>query len=579
MGRELVTGLDANIDIRPDVLIRPEDTQVSIGDLHANANKFLYVLVKHGVVDLTEEQYARLAAIYRKNTSKLTENDLAEYRRLINGLHITRTDMLVRLLGDETGDRGQNDYFILLILAKLRQEHVPVSIILSNHGVEFVEACERVAVRGKFQRTMLGYDHAGSLDRMQMLVDKGLVSIEQISQLIDIGYKPALKALDYSLDKDGSGITLYTHAGVGLYDKTEALHLIGVLADKMGVVYKDETPQELAATIDAINGRFFEHVRSNTVHTLYAANELNVGYHGHIGLALHNPLEFMMWNRHYDKIRRPAQHKKYNVHYVHGHDSDDPSCEHITNLDNNLGKLLYPHPYTPGMSHTGIYTALVSDDQLPDLLLNEICTYGSSSSSSSSSSVLTQEPIQPPLNFDDSRSDDLPSEMSGILASTTINAPGSLAQSLSRAINAAHDKYAAYHSSFCSSPENNRGKRAGVFSFFLHWRSGLTIASQLSQTCAQPENFASDAEGFGADSTVNLALMRLLGNPKTGFNGHSFVSYLMDEINKVLPENKRVPFVGNKRYDPAACMAAIRELFDASVTSADKDANIRGFSR
>ena len=303
--------------------------QITIGDLHGNAMKLMFMLVKHGIAtNIDEADYNRLVAIYKTPTKDLTKKNLDEFNQILSKIEFSK-DSLIRLIGDELADRGNNDYFTLKILEKLNEHKVPVEIIVSNHSIEFIEACEK---QDNFHAPMLSHGHAQSMEKLQILVEKGIVARDEILAIANKSYKPTLRAISYSLSEDKKEITIYSHAGIGL-------NTIKSLAQKLKVEYKDATASELAQTIDSINVQFQKHVQNNTVNTLYAREKMCEGYYSiHYNLS-DAPLEFIMWNRLYHHIDRPAVHSGYNVNFVHGHDSSDPTKDNIYNLDNALGKI------------------------------------------------------------------------------------------------------------------------------------------------------------------------------------------------------------------------------------------------
>lgn len=355
-----------NIDMLPKVDIIDSTTDLSLGDLHANAVKLLYFLVRHGVCQISAEHYARLVVIYKMPISSLTAKKIVEFNVLVAGIQITNRHMLVRLIGDELGDRGSNDYFVLKILQKLHQEQVNVEILMSNHGVEFVEAYERFKERGnQFKITTL-VDHAPSLSNMSYLIKQGLVEADEVLDIANQYYKPYLKIISYSLDEQTEGITIYSHAGIGLES-------IILLAIKFHVIQVDKainqneaieqlfktigTSKQLAKMIDKINQKFNHiYVRNNCVHTLYDPLELEKGYYGNMRLKLSNVLEFLMWNRSYKLLHRPEVYNKYPLSFVHGHDSTERTGCNIFNLDGDSGKALNLH-------QDGEYIVLASDER------------------------------------------------------------------------------------------------------------------------------------------------------------------------------------------------------------------------
>ena len=322
-----------------------EGTQITIGDLHGNAMKLMFMLVKHGIAtNISKEDYNRLVEIYRTTTKDLTKELLGEFNEILAKIKFN-SDSTIRLIGDELADRGNNDYFTLKILEKLNEHTVPVEIIVSNHSIEFIEAYEK---QDDFHAPMLSQGgHAPSMEKLQILVETGIVTREEILEITKKAYKPTLRAISYSLSEDNKGITIYSHAGIGL-------NTIKSLAQKLDVEFKDTTAVDLARTIDNINEQFQKHVQNNTVNTLYTREKMYAGYSGYSDLS-DAPFEFIMWNRLYHHIDRPAVHSGYNVNFVHGHDFSDPTKDNIYNLDNSLGKMEHWNKgtYTVLYSHKG----------------------------------------------------------------------------------------------------------------------------------------------------------------------------------------------------------------------------------
>ena len=322
---------------------KPDVNSDTIGDLHGNALKLVFFLLHEGVCSLSAEQYERLVKIYYTKCNILNARLLAQFDEIIASMTILNHRTLARLMGDDVAERGSNDYFTLTILTKLRQHKVPVEILLSNHNLGFIEANESKN-RLKYKRLPNG--QASSLDNLQHLIDRKLVTRARVAEMVDNAYKPMVKALSYSLDPAKNSITIYSHAPIDI-------KVIYFLAKKLQVPFADNTSLELASTIGNINRRFAAHLRDNTTSTLYDRNQ--IGKKDALKAATaNNPIEMLTWNRNYDIIDRKPIHKKYAVNYVHGHDPDGPSEGNLCNLDNTLGK---------GRSmHQGKYDVIRSND-------------------------------------------------------------------------------------------------------------------------------------------------------------------------------------------------------------------------
>ncbi|MFI4917999.1 MAG: Dot/Icm T4SS effector Wip [Legionellales bacterium] len=333
MTAELIKELEVDIFTLPladENCLAAQGAEITIGDLHGNAMKLLFLLVKHGIAkNLSEADYQQLVAIYKTGVNALSQQHLRDFNAILDKIEFN-TAATVRLVGDELADRGNNDYYTLKILQKLHQHHVPVEILFSNHGVEFIEAYEK---QGHFHAPMLQGWLARSLESLQILIDRGLVSRDELIKIADEAYKPTLRAIAYTLSEDKTSIVLFSHAGIGL-------NTIKHIAEHLGVAYADRTAIELAQTIDAINVVFQQHVKENTVHALYEHADMEKGYSGMSVDLTNAPFAMLIWNRCYDLIDRPAALSNGNsLAFVHGHDADDPTQDNIYNLDNALGKL------------------------------------------------------------------------------------------------------------------------------------------------------------------------------------------------------------------------------------------------
>lgn len=332
-------------------------TQITIGDLHGNAMKLMFMLVKHGILEnINDDQYNRLVEIYKTPILKLTKALLDEFNDILSTITFNNHS-LVRLIGDELADRGNNDYFTLKILEKLHQHHVPVEILVSNHGIEFIEASEK---QDNFHAPMLQSNHAQSMENLQILVEKSMVTRAEILEITNECYKPTLKAISYSFSEDQNEITIYSHAGIGL-------NTIQNLAKKLKVKYQDSNAIELAQTIDKINAKFQKHVQEKTLNRLYTREQIAAAYWGYT--EANAPLVFLMWNRSYESIDRPDDYQGYKINFAHGHDDRDETKENIYNLDNHLGKMQNMNEgfYSVLYSQVGQIECVIAPEELEEI--------------------------------------------------------------------------------------------------------------------------------------------------------------------------------------------------------------------
>tara|TARA_Y100000588_G_scaffold393384_1_gene509147 strand:+ start:998 stop:2554 length:1557 start_codon:yes stop_codon:yes gene_type:complete len=315
----------------PKSIMKPTG-ELTIGDLHANVMFLIHFLTSYGVLKISEKDFLELQNLYIKK--ELTKADIEQFNQIIDAISIDEKPV-IRLIGDEICDRGQNDYFIFKMLDKLNQSGVSIEILLSNHGIEFLNPYEKNA---PLCAPNIGFnDQSLSMDNLKQLLDKGIVDKKDVDALIKRSYLPHLKLISYSLVNNH--ITIFSHAGIGL-------NVIKAVADKFspfGVIFKDNTAEELAQTIEAINAVFANFVEKGIAHTL-VEDIRNEDYNK-------DPVNFLIWNREYDDLNRSPKHNGYNIYYAHGHDSGEKRIpDNVFKLDNR--------DYKFAKNHKGYYNIL-----------------------------------------------------------------------------------------------------------------------------------------------------------------------------------------------------------------------------
>jgi len=346
--------IDVNLNVYPtNISPLKLQEQLTLGDLHGNALKFLYILVANGIVEISQENFTRFNELYNK--SDLNEVDLASFEKILQNLKIHKAS--IRLIGDEFADRGSNDYFTLKIIKKLLQHDVSMEILISNHSIEFLQAYENHERTKQFAPVMLSRGHANSLVALDSLVNKGLVTAEEVLEFVEQFYIPNLKVVAYSCNEASNTITIFSHAPIGL-------SVVRGLATQFGVEYKESSLDELTSSIDRINNGFRQHLNSKTVYkSLCPTNLMSNAYYGQDVVS--NSFVCAIWNRNYDYMSA-SQHKEFNgmkFFFVHGH---HPVCAINANVysldfENEWGKL--PSKYNNGEFDIGKMVLLKSSQQ------------------------------------------------------------------------------------------------------------------------------------------------------------------------------------------------------------------------
>lgn len=330
------------------------EKQFTLGDLHGNALKLLYFLIKENLIEMSKEDYMNFSLIYHKETENVTFTDLEQFQLILDKITWLKggQDCLVRLLGDEFCDRGQNDYYTLKLLEALQKKGMSFEILFSNHGYELISCYEKgLLSHVSYLETV---ECGGSLTHMREFIQRGLISYDEIEALINNVYYPHLKLLSYkTLQRENTTFfTLYSHAPIGL-KTVRALAIHKNFALSYGLIEN----QGLDFTIDKINSRFQEILYKKSI-----SHEFDQEIHSATPsdkIPLSMPLKRCIWSRGYQDTDLPIK-QKGNIFfsYVHGHDGmgfeEIPFKDHVINLDNLFGKGLG--------NEKGTYSSYISFD-------------------------------------------------------------------------------------------------------------------------------------------------------------------------------------------------------------------------
>lgn len=328
-----------NVDIRqcPQAVSIPAK-HVSLGDLHGNALKLIFSLIKEGVIEITKKHYQKIVTLYEKDTDKITQKDIQNYQAILQTITINK-EIAVTLIGDEFADRGKNDYFTLLVLKRLKEGDVDLDITISNHSAEFICDYDKPKFTGAHA---LFPGQGDSLTRMMQLITKGVISEAEIRDIVKDVYIPTIKAIGYTVADNGN-LSIFSHAPIGL-------ETIESLARKFKIEYKEKTREDLIATIDAINDRVRIEFSSKQLTKLIQKEQhsstnpegFKPATEGSMPITHNSPLNRIIWNRLIERnLKTQPENNAFIVKFVHGHVGDSTTAPHkdLLNLDNQLGKL------------------------------------------------------------------------------------------------------------------------------------------------------------------------------------------------------------------------------------------------
>lgn len=335
---------EGHISVYParDLTFHPVN-HLAFGDLHGNALKFIFLLLRTGIMELKDSKdYRHLNVIYHAHS--LNDQQINEFIEILDNAAINNQKHLT-LIGDELCDRGNNDWLTLLIFERLNKAKLSFDVVLSNHSLGFIEYYESGT-----KHILSNYDSQfiASLEGLKTLIAKKIVTKEALEERVQNDYIPLVKAISYTYAPESisapNKLTIYTHA-------PSSLRIIAYLAEVLRLTYDHTTPESLMRSIDDINFKITTLLKNKSL-----AREIKQNN------ALYKAMDYLVFHRDFIPqdhcIPRNAE-VKYDVKFVHGHigadllfsckNSTKPSPLH-TNLDNDFGKKL-PHD----SNHCGEY--------------------------------------------------------------------------------------------------------------------------------------------------------------------------------------------------------------------------------
>lgn len=318
---EYVNEFIDTIDVFPGIRKNHEHKELTLGDLHGNFLYFLYLLVFHGVINnMDEDTYNKLRDIY-----KAVDVDISrEFNDILHKIKFNNT-IFVRLIGDEVGDRGNNDYFTLKLLEHMHDSGLEFEILVSNHGFEFIKAYETEGNAPLF----IEPSFCKSLLNLWGLMIKNEAMSHEVKRIINRVYKVHLKAISYRFFSLSNTLCLYTHAPAGIVN-------LRSVADFFKTTWEDYTIEDVIQSLDRINTQFQCLLNQNKVHSLMTIEEIQSSQ------TITSSFASIIWNRGIQHLFRPKYFLNLNTSmiWVHGHDAFGPRVpHHIYNLDaTDLGK-------------------------------------------------------------------------------------------------------------------------------------------------------------------------------------------------------------------------------------------------
>ncbi|CEG55939.1 hypothetical protein [Legionella fallonii] len=292
-----------------------EGSSFSAGDTHGNAIALVRYLYEAGIINISQEQYIELIKIYEidsliRDRSALNQKVLQRFRDILRDgfshAHVPN-GVTLRCFGDMLADRGSNDLLSLLTLLEMRLAFPELRgvILLSNHDKCLLSNYLRGALAPGKKLTM-ELSPCNSLTRLKWLIDNHIISYDEVEDMIQKAYLPALKLVDYVRKEDGS-IDIMSHAPLTLSAIDKAMHEF-LPANHHKDIYA--SADDVAYVLDQLNIIFSEGLMDKKS-PMYQALTTPP--------SKTNPIYNFIWPRLTD-IGPEIEVPSYNCRFRHGHD-------------------------------------------------------------------------------------------------------------------------------------------------------------------------------------------------------------------------------------------------------------------
>lgn len=322
----------ANLLECPQALVaHGKDLTLTIGDLHGNSLFLLYALVFHGIAKINASDYQKFAKLYYLQSKFLRRNPIPsrllvhieDMRKILSRIQWSNLHFKhVRLIGDELSDRGQNDYFTFLLLELLVKNQIQLSILISNHGIEFLS--KYASDQGQYIKETIPDEQSCSWIYFKVL-QLFLLEQEKTELLIDLSewvktiYVPALKLMDYELISSNWRLILYSHAPNGIQRFLE-------IFQAFNLPHEFANTFEMAQSIEQLNFKFKKVFTNSFLDFMQMFKKSESLLH-----------EFI-WKRGYENQNFEHSVIGNNILFVHGHDNPQQSIKHLICLDSSFAK-------------------------------------------------------------------------------------------------------------------------------------------------------------------------------------------------------------------------------------------------
>jgi hypothetical protein len=186
----LINTNSSDLDLNEYPVIEHNGNNFVFPTMHTNVLLLTHLLVKHGVLTITPDQYKWLKELFQSPQETLTAKHIASFNKLIENAEVDDNTKLT-FLGDLFVGEGQNDYFTLAILNRLLKNKpystIPIGldILMTRSDLEFLLQYQLDHTeQASSPITVLAKTKTPSQKSLATLLENGCVKKEDVAEMI-----------------------------------------------------------------------------------------------------------------------------------------------------------------------------------------------------------------------------------------------------------------------------------------------------------------------------------------------------------------------------------------------------------
>lgn len=384
--------------------IYAEAKAVTFPDLNGNPLLQLHLLVVSGVLEAPQDKlkynlFKNLIYFSSLDSYRFKQQEIDLFDALLRMLFpVKNKDIFIRWIGDIHAERISNDVLIMKVMSYLHENQISSEFIFGNHDSFFIilfhyfskdspfRQIEELRIELDMRKSSPCYS---SLERLNSLINGGLVNEEDISHYIHTVYLPHLKILSYQKNEEGK-LAVFSH-GILINRAINGFikkYTRDMIQTKNQIMDSDSAEK----IIDKINSTFhflLERKSESLLRDILGLKKRNTSQNPYEASFAHSttltpevhPVHFMLWGRTSDVLKDYIEVKNNRYFLKPGADTQGILSDlHVTPIHGHTTVTLdrpeeFESSYWTIDSFAGKSLQDIQTDELSEYEIHSFCSY------------------------------------------------------------------------------------------------------------------------------------------------------------------------------------------------------------